>query len=70
MKYIYRFMSLLLKVLTVNYYLFLVLFWVVFMPVVFFYGAITAVLECIKDNKLDRESYLKYRKEFWGEKRN
>ena len=52
------------RVFTWNYYLFLVLFWVVLIPVVFFWGAIKAVIECIEDNPRDRKSFEEYRKEF------
>lgn len=51
------------SVFTLNYYLLLVLFWVVFIPVVFFWGAIKAVIECIEDNPRDRKSFEEYRKE-------
>ena len=53
----------LLKVFTLNYYLFLVLFWVVFIPVVFFVGAVRAVIEGIEDNPRDRKSFEEYRRE-------
>lgn len=61
----YHIVEVLAKAFTWNYYLFLVLFWVLFVPVVFFYGAIHTVLELFIDNKLDIESYERYRKEFW-----
>ena len=54
------------RVFTWNYYLFLVLFWVVFIPVVFFVGAVKAVIECIEDNPRDRKSFEQYRKERIG----
>ena len=61
----YHIGEVLAKAFTWNYYLFLVLFWVLFVPVVFLYGAISTTLEMLRDNKLDRKSYERYRKEFW-----
>lgn len=57
----------LFRVFTLNYLflvLFWVLFWVVFITVAFFWGAVKAVIDGIKDNPMDRKSFEEYKKEF------